>query len=65
MNCVGSKFFTSPANRELYSVASNKVMGAIPDSPPTIERHVSAVPIPFGVTSPIPVMTTRSMSGLL
>jgi len=29
--------------------------------PEEIDCHDSAVPMPFGVTSPIPVMTTRSM----
>jgi hypothetical protein len=63
MKLVGSKFFTSPAILELYSDASNRVIGAMPGWPRTIESHDSAVPIPLGVTSPIPVMTTRSLKG--
>src|SRR4051812_43656840 len=36
-------------------------MGAMPGSPATMERQDSAVPMLFGVTRPMPVMTTLSM----
>ncbi len=41
---------------------SKSVMGAMPLSPASSARQVSAVPMPTGVTRPRPVMTTRSMS---
>ncbi len=40
---------------------SNSVMGPMPLSPASSARQLSAVPMPTGVTSPMPVMTTRSM----
>ena len=54
----GSKSFTSPANRQANSLASNKVMGAIPDRPARRPSQVCSVPIPRPDTSPMPVTTT-------
>jgi len=61
MNWVASNPFTSPAKREGKAAASNNVMLSMPDLPSTAARHASFVPIPFGTTNPIPVMTTRSI----
>ena len=62
MNSSGAKRFTSPAKRVGKSCASKRVMSAIPLSPASTARQVASVPMPLGVTSPIPVMTTRSIS---
>jgi hypothetical protein len=58
---VGSQPLTSPAMRTRKAEQSNCVMGPMPPVPESSAPHDSAVPMPTGVTSPIPVMTTRSM----
>src|SRR5436305_4950449 len=58
MNCEGSKFFTSPAIRLGSSFASKRVIGPTPDFPAMAASQDCLVPIPRGVTRPIPVMTT-------
>src|SRR6266478_6825995 len=58
MNCAGSKPLTSPAIRLGRSLTSKRVMGPTPDFPAMAASHDSLVPIPKGVTRPIPVTTT-------
>src|SRR5882672_3070581 len=58
MNWPGSKFFTSPAIRLGRSFASKSVIAPTPDLPAMAASHDSLVPIPKGVTRPIPVTTT-------
>src|SRR3954470_16005335 len=58
MNLAGSKLFTSPAMRLGRSLASKRVMGPTPDLPAMAASHDSLVPMPKGVTRPIPVTTT-------
>jgi hypothetical protein len=43
----------------VVSLASNLVMGPMPDLPATRADHVSSTPIANGVTKPRPVITTR------
>src|SRR5476651_739071 len=54
----GSKFFTSPAMRLGNSCASNRVMAPTPLLPASAACHTASTPMPRGVTSPRPVMTT-------
>ncbi len=62
---VGSNPLTSPANRVGKSPASKRVMGPTPETPSSSARQVSSVPIPTGVTSPMPVTATlRGMATL-
>jgi hypothetical protein len=62
IHCSGAKPFTSPAMRAGNVLASKSVMGPMPERASSTDVQVSSVPIPFGVTRPMPVMTTRSMS---
>src|SRR6218665_1000139 len=59
MNCSGWKSFTSPAKRVSIFPTSKRVTGAMPDCPAIIARQFFSVPVPRGVMSPVPVMTTR------
>jgi hypothetical protein len=45
--------------RTSWRLASNRVIGPIPDLPAHSAAHVLAVSLPSGVTSPMPVITTR------
>src|SRR3989304_1102642 len=56
---AGSKSFTSAAIGEGSSDGSNRVILPIPDFPPHRDCQVFSTPIPRGVTSPMPVTTTR------
>src|SRR5438067_2835694 len=58
MNCAGSKSLTSPAMRLGRSFASKRVMGPMPLFPARMPCQVGSLPIPSGVTRPIPVTTT-------
>src|SRR3954452_1034313 len=65
MKRVPSQSFTSPANRTRNAEQSKRVIGAMPLCPSSRAAHDSARPVPTGVTRPMPVMTTRSMSSYL
>jgi len=56
---VGSKAFTSQANRTECREASNLVIGPAPDMPARRQDQLSSTVFPTGVTSPRPVTTTR------
>src|SRR5262249_33640942 len=67
-NCLASRFsihlvtskpLTSPANLVANCEQSKRVMGPMPLCPRMTPCQVSSVPIPTGVTNPMPVMTTR------
>src|SRR5262249_36533561 len=58
----GSKPFTSPAMRESRRLASNRVMGPMPERPSQIALQNSGTVLPTGVTAPSPVTTTRGFS---
>src|SRR5215203_1206541 len=58
----GSKCFTSPAIRTGQPVASNLVMGPMPERPLRTESQVVGTSCPHGLTHPSPVMTTRFTS---
>jgi hypothetical protein len=58
---VGSNPLSSAANRALSPEASKYVMGATPHTPSMSDRQKSATFNPTGVTTPIPVTTTRFM----
>src|SRR6476620_2368196 len=60
----GSKSFTSPAIRQLKSVASNAVIGPIPLRLANTPLHVSSVPMPTGDKRPTPETTTRRKEDL-
>ncbi len=62
MNCSGSKFFTSPANRVEKCVASKRVIGPMPLVPAHNASQFAWVPIPTGDTRPTPVTTTRLLT---
>ena len=55
---VASKSRTSPAMRVGYAEASNRVIVPMPDSPAHARRQLSCTPMPRGLRTPIPVMTT-------
>ena len=61
---VGWKPFTSPAMRLGNLLASNRVMGAMPERPARSAYQVSSVPMPTGVTRPTPVTTTLRRIGM-
>src|SRR5260370_14594784 len=56
---------TCAAMRAGRSETSNDWIARIPDSPATSRRHTSSSPMPSGVTSPMPVTTTRLMPGFM
>ena len=56
---AASKPFTSAANLVLCALASNKVMGAVPDLPASKAAQVSPIVFPSGLTHPSPLITTR------
>ena len=58
MKLAGSNPFTSPAMRQGRSLASKRVIGPTPLLPAIAASHVCWVPMPSGVTRPIPVTTT-------
>ena len=62
MNCSGSKFFTSPANRVENAEASKRVIGRMPLVPAHNASQFACVPMPTGDTSPTPVTTTRLLN---
>src|SRR5438105_2457929 len=53
--------FTSPAMRQAYALASNFVIGPIPERPSTSPCQVGSLPTPSGEIMPIPVTTTRRL----
>ncbi len=56
---------TWPAIRDGRSETSKDWIAPIPDSPASRRRHTCSRPIPSGVTSPMPVTTTRLMLAML
>jgi hypothetical protein len=58
MYAAGSKFFTSPAMRQLNADASNAVMGAMPFTLLLMALQTGSVPVPTEASSPTPVTTT-------
>src|SRR5437899_5528279 len=58
MKLAGSNPFTSPAMRQGKSLASKRVIGPTPLLPAIAASHVCWVPMPSGVTRPMPVTTT-------
>src|SRR3954452_20381289 len=56
-----SKPFTSPAMRQAYALASNFVIGPMPERPSTSPCQVGSLPTPSGEIMPIPVTTTRRL----
>src|ERR1019366_5004369 len=65
MKRVGSQPLTSPAMRTRKAEQSNSEMGPMPLCPASSALQDSAVPMPTGVTRPMPVMTTRSIGDAL
>src|SRR5437867_1824814 len=63
--CPGSNPRTSPAMRHAKSAASNREIGPMPLRPSSSAPHVSRVPTPQGVTSPMPVTTTLRFTARL
>src|SRR5678815_252236 len=61
----GSKPFTSHAKRTDSREGSNLVMGPAPERPARRALQVDSVSVPTGVTSPMPVTTTRRANDLL
>src|SRR5574342_321229 len=59
MYLSGSKPFTSHAKRTDSLCGSNLVMGAAPGVPASSACQVDSTSVPTGVTSPMPVTTTR------
>src|SRR3954451_8489547 len=55
------KPFTSPAMRQAYALASNFVIGPMPERPSTSPCQVGSLPTPSGEIMPIPVTTTRRL----
>ncbi len=62
MYLSGSKPLISPAMRVGIWLASNRVIGPIPDRPARREAQNSSAVLPTGVTAPAPVITTRRLS---
>src|SRR5687768_6896808 len=63
---VGSKFFTSAAMwtlRSGHSLRSNDVIGPAPLRQASAASQASLTQLPTGETTPIPVITTRRMTG--
>ena len=60
-----SKSGISPAICTGKHEASNREMRFTPDLPSRMARQNASFPIPFGLTTPIPVMTTRGSMGEL
>src|SRR5580658_10237240 len=58
MNCAGSKFFTSPAIRQVNAEASNCSILEIPFRPSRMAFQLWSVPMPSGLSKPTPVTTT-------
>src|SRR6185312_7363904 len=58
---LGSQPLTSHENLVAKSVVSNSVVGPAPFLPASSAAHVVSRSLPIGVTSPMPVMTTRRM----
>src|SRR5215467_11419893 len=58
----GSKPLSSPAMRVSNPVASNRVMGPMPERPSRRACQNSSAVLPTGVTAPTPVITTRRWS---
>ena len=56
------KPLTSPAIRAVNWEASKRVIGPIPERACIRESQFSSIPIPIGVTRPLPVTTTRRSS---
>src|SRR3954452_5894799 len=52
---------TSPAIRQAYALASNFVIGPMPERPSTSPCQVGSLPTPSGEIIPIPVTTTRRL----
>ena len=59
---AGSKPLTSPPMRTGNAEASNSVIGPMPDRPADSADQKLSRPTPTGLTTPMPVMTTRSSS---
>src|SRR5438128_4927097 len=55
----GSKFLISAPKCTRNRLVSYAVIGPTPDAPRHRASHVAATSLPTGVTSPIPVTTTR------
>ena len=62
MYCVGSKSLISQANLVTCSDVSKSVIGTAADFPSSTAPQTVSRPVPNGVTSPSPVMTTRRLS---
>src|SRR5690349_10726961 len=61
IHCVGSKSFTSPAMRVANALASKRVIGPMPLTPPTTFFQAVSMSLPTGDTMPRPVTTTRRL----
>src|SRR5262245_169993 len=61
MYLSGSKPLSSPAMRVAKPLASNRVIGPMPETPLTSAAQNSSAVLPIGVRAPRPVMTTRRL----
>ena len=62
MNALGLKSRTSPAQRMGREEASKPWISPMPQRPETRPSQKASVPVPRGVTAPVPVMTMRFSS---